>query len=140
MATLKEMTQALHRDLDSHGGRIKELRRLVEIAEDEIAIHEAVLELGRNERLISAINELGSGDLSSGNEVVSDFGRYCTEQKIPIPTGVTFVQAGADGEPLPLRAEVRRGRAIIEISWSPEIGFLGGSVIPQLSYIINAPS
>jgi hypothetical protein len=137
---LEDATQALRKDLNSHDGRIEELRHLVEIAEDEIAIHEAVLELGRNERLVSAINEFGSSDSGLRNEIPPDFAQYCTEQEIPIPAGVSFVPVGADDEPLPLKAEVRRGRAVMEIIWAPDIGFVGSGLIPQLSFIINAPS
>lgn len=141
MPKLEGTAGRLRKDLHLHDGRINELRRLVGIAEDEIAVHETVLELGRNERLVSAINELGSGDSGLRKEIPPDFARYCAEQDIPIPAGVTFVPIGADDdEPLPLTAEVRRGRAVMEIIWAPDVGFVGRGLTPQLSFIINAPS
>ena len=140
MPISKETSTALRKDLHSHNRRIEELRRLVEVAGDEIAIHEAVLELGRNERIISAIGELRNGETDSRNEIIADFGRYCAQEGISIPAGVTFVSADTPDEPFPLRAEVRRGRAVMEIVWAPDIGFGGRGLIPQLSFTINAPS
>jgi hypothetical protein len=139
MPISEETSTALRKDLHSHSRQIEELRRLVEVAEDEIAIHEAVLELGRNERLISAIEELRNSEPDSWNEVLADFGPYCAQQDIPIPAGVTFVAAGADDNPLPLRAEVRRGRAVMEIIWAPDIGFVGRGLKPQLAFMITPP-
>ena len=135
-----DTSTALRRDLHAHTARIKELRHLVELAQDEIAIHEAVLGLGDNERLVSAINEIGSSETGSRDEIFHDLGQYCNEKDIPIPEGVTFVPASADDAPLPLKAEIRRGRAAMEIIWAPEIGFVGRGLIPQLSFIISAPS
>ena len=93
MTISKETSTALRKDLYSHSRRIEELRRLVEAAKDEIAIHEAVLELGDNERIISAIEELRNGETSSRNEIIADFGRHCAQQGIPLPAGMTFVSA-----------------------------------------------
>ena len=140
MTISKETSTGLRKDLYSHSRRIEELRRLVEVAEDEIAIHEAVLELGRNERIISAIEELSSGETSSRNEIIGDFGRHCAQQGMPLPAGVTFVPAGTDDEPLPLRAEIRRGHAVMEIIWAPDIGFVGRGLLPELSFMIVGPS
>jgi hypothetical protein len=140
MSRSEETSTALRKDLHAHSRRIEELRRLVEVAEDEIAIHEAVLELGRNERIISAIEELRNGETDSRNEIIADFGRYCAQEGIPLPAEVTFVSAAAPDELFPLRAEVRRGSAVMEIIWAPDSGFVGRALIPQLSFIINAPS
>jgi len=140
MPISEETSAGLRKDLDSHSRRIEELRRLVEVAEDEIAIHEAVLELGRNERIISAIEELRNGEANSRNEILADFGRYCAEQGVPTPAGVIFVPAGSYDELFPLRAEVRRGHAAMEIIWAPDIGFVGRGLLPELSFIIVGPS
>ena len=134
MTTTQNATTQFRKDVYSHGRRIEDLRRLIEVAEDEIAIHVAVLELAGSDQLVSAI--AGSGD----DENVTDLARYCAENSVGPPEGVSFGPRTGDGATTRFTAEIRRGGALMQITWGPDIGFVGHGLVPQLTFTISAPT
>lgn len=139
MLTSEEAATKLRADTLSHRRRVDDLKRLIQVAQDEIAIHEAVLELAQNDAIISAVNDFGSS--AEVQQQGFDLAKHLDAHNISIPPGVTFVpMEGDDGTSPTLRAEVRRGAALMLITWGPEIGFVGHGLEPQLSYIVNAPT
>ncbi|MGY1829084.1 hypothetical protein ACI8AA_01500 [Geodermatophilus sp. SYSU D01180] len=136
----EEAAARLREDIQAHGRRIEELRRLMEVAADEIAIHEAVLELAQDDRIISATGEIQGADADLRDGLVTDLARYFTATGTALPSGVTFSPGDPRSQSLRLHAEIRRGGAVMEITWGPDIGFVGHGLVPQLSFVINAPS
>ncbi|MDF9749193.1 hypothetical protein [Arthrobacter sp. ES3-54] len=113
----------LEKDVIEHQLKIAQLRERIRIAEDEIELHEVVLELTRNRRLIDAISEFSDVGSSASN-FVRDPLQYCREENIPLPEGVTLYPPNSyDPSHLPT-ARVRRGMWDMEIIWDGETGFL----------------
>lgn len=113
----------LEKDVISHQLKIIQLREKIRIAEDEIELHEVVLELARNRRLIEAISDFSEVG-SSSSKFVHDPLQYCREENIPLPEGVTLYPPNSyDPSHLPT-ARVRRGIWDMEIVWDGETGFL----------------
>ena len=125
MSITEEVPAALRRDVYSHTRRIEQLQALIRAAEDEIAVHESVLELASDARLVSAIIDAGKG------------GPFSTKN-FAVPPGVTL-EAGAGEQPR-LNATVHHGGAVMQITWGPDIGFVGHGLVPQIAFTINAPS
>jgi hypothetical protein len=135
----QEAAKRLHADIRSHSQRIEELRGLIKAAEDEIAIHETVLMLAQDDRIISAVAELDPGTTDLGEQGAS-LEKHLVARNISIPPGVTFIAGAAGEEARFFRVGIQRGDAAMQVTWVPEIGFVGHGLVPQLSFLINSPS
>jgi hypothetical protein len=118
-----EFLAALRADVVSHEGRIAQLRDEVRLAEEEIAVHEVILELARNQRLIALVGDLYD-DSALTSTFASDPLRYCQEENIPLPDGVTLSPVDTEGPSPRIMARVTRGTSDVEIVWERESGFL----------------
>lgn len=113
----------LEKDIMSHQLKIAQLREKIRIAEDEIELHEVVLELARNRRLVEAVGEF-SGAGNSPSDFARDPLQYCREENISLPEGVVLYPADSyEPSHLPT-ARVRRGVWDMEVVWDGKMGFL----------------
>lgn len=117
-----EFLEALRADVASHETRIAQLREQIRLAEQELELHEVVLELAHNSPLIAAVGELYD-DSAVTSKFASDPLQYCHDENIPLPEGVTLRPGDPDAPPPRLTARVRRGALDMEIVWEREAGF-----------------
>jgi hypothetical protein len=117
-----EYFAALRDDVISHERRIAQLREEIRLAQEEVELHEVVLDLARNDQLIAAIGELYE-DSALTSTFASDPDRHCREGNIPLPEGVTLRPLDTEGPSPRLTAHVRRGTWDMEVVWDREIGF-----------------
>jgi hypothetical protein len=129
MSLPDEHAAALRDDVVAHERRITQLRAGIRLAEDEIELHEVILDLARNEQLIAAVGELyESSGLTS--KFASDPQRHCEEQKITLPEGVTLTAIAGEAPSPRLTARVRRGAWDMEIVWERDVGFVVRPALP----------
>jgi hypothetical protein len=125
----EEYLASFRNDIVSHERRIAELRKAIRLAEEEVALHEVILSLAHNDRLISAV-----GDLYDESNLTSKFRSdpllYCQEENIPLPEGVTLSSVDTEGPSPRLTALVRRGSFDMEIVWERDAGFFVRPALP----------
>jgi len=121
---------ALRRDIVSHEYRVYQLREAIRLAEEEIALHEILLDLAGNDQLITAIGDLYNADLSSG--FVRDPHKYCSEQGISIPEGVRLNPVDMEGPSPRLTADVRSGPNELQVIWDRDEGFFVRGFSPRV--------
>lgn len=120
----------------AHDQRIHELREAIRVAEDEISIHEALIALARNHRLIAAIEQLHDKHAQT-SEFATDPQTYCTEQAILLPEGVTLNPLDTSGSSARFTAVVRRAGREVQAWWDSETGF-SASGVPNRVVILAA--
>lgn len=117
-----EALSALNQDISAHDQRVTELREAIRFAEQEIAIHEALLDLARNDRLIAAVGELYDDQVMSSKFAVDPQG-YCAQEGISLPKGVALNPVDTSGSSARLTAVVRRGDSEVDVAWQRDSGF-----------------
>jgi len=118
--------------LESHEQRLEELRETIRRAEEEAAVHEVLLELAQNEKLIEAVGEAHD---DPGAKFAQDPHAHCHEQKIPLPDGVSLNPVDREN-PHRMTAVVRRGDWEVEVVWDRERGF---AARPLAGYLADRP-
>ena len=99
-----------------HEHRIEELRREIYAAQQEVAIHELILDLAQNDPLMTALGRLCE-NANDGLRFARDPLRYCREQGISLPNVVTLHAADEGGR----TARKRGGSARRILSTSTEL-------------------
>ena len=117
-----EALSALNQDISAHDQRVTELRDAIRFAEQEIAIHEALLDLARNDRLIAAVGELYD-DQGMSSKFAIDPQAYCAQEGISLPKGVALNPVDTSGSSARLTAVVRRGDSEVDVAWQRDSGF-----------------
>jgi hypothetical protein len=113
---------ALRGGINGHERRLARLREFIRLAEEEAAVHEALLALARNDRLLAAF-----GDLHEDAGLTSRFARdpqgYCRQEHIRLPEGVTLHPAERVEASVRLTGLLRHGAWEVEFTWDQEGGF-----------------
>jgi hypothetical protein len=123
MTILEEHRVLLRQDIVAHERLIAQRRQEIRLAEQEIALHEVLIELARNDQLLAAVGELYE-DSGLTSTFANDPLRHCQEQDIPLPKGVTLSPVDTEGPSPRLTARVTRGVWDVEVVWDREVGFL----------------
>jgi hypothetical protein len=107
----------------SHEKRLSDLRSLIRFAEEEAALHEALLELAKNDRLLEILDRRYA-DTEFAAEFDAD-PRACLErEQIDLPEGVELIRTGEDSSSAPrLAAMVYRGPWEVRVEWDDDSGF-----------------
>jgi hypothetical protein len=89
MASAAEQVAALRSTAAGHEQQIARLRGVIQLAEEEIGLHESLLELLRNDRAVSLLERLhGSPELA--RKFAADPLAHCTDEEITLPEGLTI--------------------------------------------------
>jgi len=120
----------------AHDQRLNELRQAIRAAEDEISIHEALIALARNHRLVAAVEELHDKQ-AQPSQFATDPQAYCTEQGILLPEGVTLNPLDTTGSSARMTAVLRRAGREVQVRWDSKTGF-SASGVPNRVVILAA--
>jgi hypothetical protein len=111
----------LRESVENHQRRLAQLREGIRLAEEEVAVHEAILDLAGNEQLITLL-----ANMYEDRDLTARFARdpvgFCHEGSISLPGCVTL-NAVDEAAPTRLTANVRYGTWDVEILWDREMGF-----------------
>ena len=121
MALPAEQQQYLNDHLQVHADRLDTLRSQQEHIECEIAIHELVLRLGHDERLLAVLGELAEDPTAARNACDDPYAHF-TDHGITLPDEIE-VSARQDGDDLVVRATYVHDLYPFELTWSPTNGF-----------------
>lgn len=129
MAIPEEHVTALRQDVASHERRIAQLREGIRLAEEEVALHEALLDLARNDQLMAAVGDLYDDSALTAGFAIDPAG-HLQEKKVPLPDGVTLSPIDTEGPTPRLIARVKRGSFDMEVVWERETGFFLRQALP----------
>jgi len=102
--------------------KIDELRDEIRLAQDELAIHEVVVELARNESLMGLVAELY--DDNGKSRFAADPEGHSKSLGVKLPENVALSPVVTDSSPTGrLVARIRRGSLDMEVVWDAEAGF-----------------
>ncbi len=132
MTTATSITLEDH--IRAHDQRLNDLRQAIRAAEDEISIHEALIALARNHRLVAAVEELHDKQPS---QFATDPQAYCTEQGILLPQGVTLNPLDTTESSARMTAVLRRAGHEVQVRWDSKTGF-SSSGVPNRVVILAA--
>jgi hypothetical protein len=117
----EEHLAGLRESVEDHERRLAQLREGIRLAEEEAAVHEALLDLARNERLIRLL-----GKMHEDSSLFSRFARdplgCCQEENVSLPKCITL-NALEKEAPTRLTGNVRHGSWDVEVAWDREGGF-----------------
>lgn len=122
MALPHDHLRSLESALQDHERRIEQLRADAQYIHEELALHEMLVELGRNEQIIAALAHFEVGS-DVGMHFAENPARYCEEQGVRLPEGVTLYSPGEGNANSRLTGLVRSGAWEVEISWDRSEGF-----------------
>jgi hypothetical protein len=134
-----EQVAALDHSVQVHERRLAELREVLRYAEEEAAVHEALIALARNERLIAAAGEY-CDDANLVSAFAADPHGRLQHEGIALPEGVTFHAISKDEPASRMAAQVRCGAWTVEVGWERERGFfaiLDTRLVRQLPAVVN---
>jgi hypothetical protein len=112
----------LRGDVDVHVRRLAELHELIRRAEEEAAVHEALIALARNDHLLAAAAR-HQEDPDAVLALVGDRQETRDDEGIPLPDSVTIDLVAADKPSSRVTGHLRCGGWDVEIGWEPERGF-----------------
>ena len=121
MALSEQDASSLRDAINGHEHRILELRTAIAEVQAELGIHEALLQLARNERLIAALDELGDAEIVE--RLAADPEGFCQRENIRLPSGVSIRSGKASSPTARATALVSAGEWEIEVIWDRERGF-----------------
>jgi hypothetical protein len=131
-----EHVAALHHNVEQHERRLAELRKVIHFAEEEAAVHEALIALARNDRLIAAAGEY-CDDATLVSAFAADPHGRLQREGIVLPEGVTFDAIAEDESSSRLAAQLRCGVWNVEVGWERERGFFA---IPDTRRLRQLPA
>jgi hypothetical protein len=111
-----EHATLLVRSIEAHESRVAELRGLIRMAEQEAALHEAIIRLSRDDELMRLVSKHCNGgqiELLDGTEAVA----------ATLPENATLKAPRADDTSGSLTAELTCGDWSVTVGWHPESGF-----------------
>lgn len=121
----------------AHDQRVHELIEAIRAAEDEISIHEALIALARNDRLVAAVEELHDKKAQTSHFAM-DPQAYCTEQGIVLAEGVTLNPLDTSGSSSArMTAVLRRAGHDVQVRWDSKTGF-SASGVPNRIIVLAA--
>lgn len=126
----------LENQIRAHDERLHELREAIRAAVDEISIHEALIALARNHRLIAAVEELHY-EQAQTSQFATEPHAYCTQHGILLPEGVTLNPLDTSGSSARLTAVLRRAGREVYVCWDSKAGF-SSSGVPNRVHIFAA--
>jgi hypothetical protein len=117
-----EQLQQLREDLKAHEERADELRRHIADMQAEAEVHETIVRLGRDERVMNALGELHDRP-EQGKGIANDPHGYFRQKGVELPPGTTLRVPKAERESLAVEADLQHGPFKFRLAWERGRGF-----------------
>lgn len=117
-----EHLSRLAEDLKNHERRLEELRESIRLQQDEIAVHETVLKLGQDKRLLDALNELYDTP-ATAKALRSNAKEHFRSKGVPFPDNADLRVVDDAPDRIALEAELQQGAYRYKVTWSRSDGF-----------------
>jgi hypothetical protein len=113
----------LRRNIESHVRRLSVLRKFISRAEEEAAVHEALIGLARNDQLLNAIREYSGGDPAAIFELVEGQLDPASPNALRSSQLVSFDFEAGHHSSARMTMQMHCGDWVVEVGWDREEGF-----------------
>lgn len=123
MAHAKDHIVELRKNAASHVSRLTELRQIIRRAEEEADVHETLLALAQDERLLELVAEYREDP----DHLVQAAEAYLSSASLKtagFSPSATFDFSSAQRSTQRATVQLHCGRWLIEVGWDREVGFL----------------
>jgi len=113
----------LRRNIESHVRRLSVLRKFISRAEEEAAVHEALIGLAQNDQLLNAISEYSGGDPVTIFELVNAQLDLASSNALPYSQLVSFDFEAGHYSSARMTMQMHCGDWVLEVGWDRDEGF-----------------
>lgn len=124
MALQTKQLDRLREDLKVHETRMSELQKQVSMLQDEIKVHDWIVRLGRNEKLMKKLDEY-SANPDSAQSVAGKELETAKREGIELPPGCR-VSVTRDAGSVNIFLEASQGKIPYTLTWNSRTGFSSG--------------
>jgi hypothetical protein len=116
-----EQARALKAELDNHERNISKIRKSIQNLQAELLVHETLLAMGRNPKLIEVLNDMYDHPELAGK--VADLASYLADKNITLPPGTTISVIKSDSHSIVGEAHFKLGGFDYKGQWDSNKGF-----------------
>jgi hypothetical protein len=125
VSLLSQHLDRLRDDLDVHASRISELQKQLSMLEDEIAVHDWIVRLGRDPNVLEVLGQLADSSTAvatlKGKELET-----ARSSGIELPPDCTVNVTEHDGS-VTVLLEATHGKIPFSLRWNSQFGFSSGA-------------
>ena len=114
--------QQLNAALDGHAKRIENLKEQIKHMQEEVVVHETLLNLGRDSKLLGALNTLVKSDPKLASNIAERADTYFAEKGVKFPPGTKLKVKGGAAQ-LVIEADIKQGHIEYKAVWEQSNGF-----------------
>jgi hypothetical protein len=118
----KQHLDRLKKELTGHDRRASELKESLLLQQEEVRVHETVVRLGRDTKLLAALGELHDDPLLAG-KIQGDPLKHFESKGVALPQGAEVVVADASPGSTRVEARLTQGPYRYKVSWARAKGF-----------------
>lgn len=131
----EEHMKNLKNDLIVHKKRLLNLQRDIKHIQEEIDVHEMILELGNDEKIIAVLNELYEKPKLVKN-IIKDTNTFFEKRGAIIPPNATLFVKSKDEKSVVVEAHFKQGPYVFKMIWDSNKGF---SLVPLEDQHLDTP-
>jgi len=113
--------QQLNAALDGHAKRNENLKDQIKHMQEEVLVHETLLNLGRDSKLLGALNTLVD-DPKAASNIAERADTYFAEKGVKFPPGTKLRVKGGSSQ-LVIEADIKQGHFEYKAVWEQSNGF-----------------
>jgi hypothetical protein len=117
----EEQVRALRVELDRHEKTVSRIRKSIADLQAELVVHETLLGLGRNPKLIGVLNEMHDHPERAGR--VANPVAYLTDKGVTLPSGTRVIVTKSDSHSVLADADFKQGPIDYRVQWDSAKGF-----------------
>lgn len=114
--------EQLRPEQPDHAKRSQALNNLLADAESETVLHETLIKLGQDPKILAALGEIYDKP-ELANQLQSDPGTFTQARGIQLPAGMTITATHSAPHSAGVSAHYQAGRLQIRMQWDTENGF-----------------
>lgn len=115
-------SQQLDADLKAHELRQQFLSGQIQIYQQEVTVHQTIIALGRNQKLLQLCDDLYDHPEKAG-QIASDPMTYFTQNGVLFPSGTTIAVVDTDPTTTAVEASIQQGSFSYTARWDRKQGF-----------------
>ena len=122
----EDQVRALSVELANHDKSVSRIKKSIVNLQAELAVHQTLIGLGRNPRLLEVLNDMCDHPELAGK--VADPVAYLADKSIDLPPGTTVIVTKSDSDSVVAEAHFKQGGFDYRVEWDSKKGFVVDAV------------
>jgi|SRR5450759_456680 hypothetical protein len=122
----EDQVRALKVELANHDKSVSRIKRSIDNLQAELVVHQTLIGLGRNPRLLQVLNDMSDHPERAGK--VANPVAYLAEKSIGLPQGTTVIVTKSDSDSVVAEAHFKQGGLDYRVEWDSKKGFVVDAV------------